>query len=85
MTSAIAAFVTTNLEAIADELNLEAYYTKNSDPLGYLADQTRTLKLNQGYLMWGWSVDHVTRIALGGQAVDLRDEITDALNGVLYQ
>jgi len=85
ITSTIAAFVTTNLEAIANELNQEGYYTNNNDALGYLDSQSRNLKLNQGYLMWGWSVGHATRIALGGQAVDFRDDLPDAFNGVLYQ
>lgn len=85
LTAVINAFVTDNLEAIVDEMNLEGYYTKNPDTLGYLADQSRDLKLGEGYLMWGWAEDHPTRIALGGQAVDFRDEITDEFNGVLHQ
>lgn len=85
LTGPICTFVTENLEAIVDELNLEGYYTKNPDTLGYLSDDDRNSKLNQGYLMWGWAEDHPIRIALGGQAVDSRDEITDAYNGVLHQ
>lgn len=82
ITSSIAAFVTTNLEAIANELNQEGYYTKNNDPLGYLDNQSRNLKLTAGCLIW--SVDNVTRSALGGQAVDFRDVVTDDVNGFLY-
>lgn len=85
ITSSIADFVTNNLEAIANELNQEGYYTKNNDVLGYLDSQSRNLKLNQGYLMWGWHVGDAIRIELGGQAVDFRDDLPDAFNGVLYQ
>jgi len=81
ITSSIAAFVTTNLEAIANELNQEAYYTQNKDPLGYLDSPARNLKLNQGYFIW--SVDSTVRTALGGQAVDFRDVFTDDVNGFL--
>ncbi|MEQ1621442.1 MAG: hypothetical protein ABL919_08550 [Methylococcales bacterium] len=83
ITNSIAAFVTNNLEAIANELNQEGYYTKNNDPLGYLDNQSRNLKLTGGYLIW--SVDNATRSALGGQAVDFRDVFTDDVNGFLYQ
>lgn len=84
ITSSIRDFITANAESIADELNLEAYYTKNPDPLGYLSGNNGDVRISQGVLFWGWHVDHPTRIALGGLPTDYRDDIPDSLLGVLF-
>ncbi|MGY6278317.1 hypothetical protein [Methylomonas sp. MgM2] len=63
ITNTIRQFVVDNLEAVVDELNLEGYYTKNPDPLGYLVANTGDVRRNQGYLIW--SLDDPTRAALG--------------------
>lgn len=81
ITSDIQAYVTTNLLSIVDELNLEGYYTKNPDPLGYKANPERDLKIGDGCLFW--AVDAPTRAELGGPAVDSRDAIADSENGNL--
>lgn len=84
VTASIRDFITANAESIADELHLEAYYTKNPDPLGYLANNTGDVRISQGVLFWGWHADHPTRIALGGQPVDFRDDIPDDYLGALF-
>lgn len=84
VTTAIRDFITNNAESIADELHLEAYYTKNPDPLGYSASNNGDVRISQGVLFWGWHVDHPTRIALGGQPTDFRDDIPDEYLGVLF-
>lgn len=81
ITSDIRTYVTTNLLAIVDELNLEGYYAKNPDTLGYAANTERDLKVSGGCLLW--SVDDTTRGELGGPAVDSRDAIADSENGNL--
>lgn len=73
------AYIRTNLEAIVDELNLEAHYSKNPDPLGYESNMIRDSKLGTGCFLFG--LDTPTRTALGAQPVDFRDDIPDAING----
>ena len=75
------AYIRTNLEAIVDELNLEAHYSKKPDPLGYQANTLRDLKFAQGGFLFG--LDTPTRTALGGSEVDFRDAISDDINGNL--
>ncbi|QPK65156.1 hypothetical protein IVG45_09585 [Methylomonas sp. LL1] len=82
ITNTIRQFVVDNLEAIVDELNLEGYYTKNSDPLGYSARNNGDVRRNQGWLIW--SLDDPTRAALGAKPVDLTiDSVPDSMNGNL--
>jgi len=75
------AYIRTNIEAIVDELNLEAYYTKNPDPLGYKVNTIRDAKLAKGCFLFG--LDTPTRTALGGSEIDFRDIFSDADNGFL--
>ena len=81
VTNAKLAYIRTNLEAIVDELNLEAYYSKNPDPLGYKDNTIRDTKLGQGCFLFG--LDTPTRTALGASDIDFRDAFTDADNGNL--
>lgn len=82
ITEIIRQFVATNLTSIVDELNLEGYYTKNPDPLGYLARNSGDVRRNQGWLIW--SLDDPTRTALGAKPVDLSiDSVPDSMNGHL--
>jgi hypothetical protein len=75
-------FVSDNLESIVNELNLEGYYTKNPDPLGYSARNNGDVRRNQGWLIW--SLDSPTRTALGAKPVDLTiDSVPDSMNGYL--
>lgn len=82
MTKAICDFITTNLVSIVDELNQEAYYTKNPDPLGYLAGGYKGSALNASILMW--RIPNEIRAELGGHEVDFRDTIHDADNGEIH-
>lgn len=82
ITNTLRQFVVDNLEAIVDELNLEGYYTKNPDPLGYLAKGGDGSERTIGYLIW--SLDDPTRAALGARPVDSAlDAVPDSLNGYL--
>ncbi|MDT4328729.1 hypothetical protein ACQE3D_09690 [Methylomonas sp. MS20] len=82
ITETIRQFVVTNLESIVNELNLEGYYTKNPDPLGYLAKTFSDERRNQGVLIWG--LDTPTRTALGAKPIDLSiDSFPDSMNGNL--
>lgn len=82
ITNTLRAFVVTNLESIVNELNLEGYYTKNPDPLGYLARNNGDERRNQGMLIW--SLDDTTRTALGAKPVDVSiDSVPDSMNGHL--
>lgn len=82
ITAARQQFVTDNFESIINELNLEGYYTKNPDPLGYEA-KSRHPALSQGYLMW--SVNATQRTHLGGKPIDFRDDVPAELNGYFLQ
>lgn len=75
------AYIRANLEAIVNEVNLEAYYSKNPDPLGYEANTNRDIKLGSGCFLFG--LDTPTRTALGAQPIDFRDNFSDAINGNL--
>jgi hypothetical protein len=75
------AYIRTNIEAIVDELNLEAHSSKKTDPLGYEANTIRDSKLGSGCFLF--ELGTTTRYALGAQPVDFRDDITDAINGNL--
>jgi len=82
ITETIRQFVITNLESIVNELNLEGYYTKNPDPLGYLISNNGDVRSDQGCLIW--SLDSPTRAALGAKPVDNSiDAVPDSVNGYL--
>lgn len=82
ITNTIRLFVVDNLEAIVDELNLEGYYTKNPDPLGYQAKSGGNSLRSQGVLIWG--LDSTMRTHIGAKPLDLVTEsIPDSFNGNL--
>lgn len=82
ITNTLRAFVVTNLESIVNELNLEGYYTKNPDPLGYEARSIGDGRRHQGMLIW--SLDSTMRTALGAKPVDVSiDSVPDSMNGYL--
>lgn len=82
ITNTIRQFVVDNLESIVNELNLEGYYTKNPDSLGYSARNNGDTRRNQGWLIW--SLDTTTRDALGAKPVDLTiDRVPDSMDGYL--
>ena len=75
-------FVVDNLESIVNELNLEGYYTKNQDPLGYAAKNNGDCRRNHGWLIW--SLNDSMRSQLGARPVDpVIDSVPDSLNGNL--
>ncbi|WP_446810131.1 hypothetical protein ACH50O_00585 [Methylomonas sp. 2BW1-5-20] len=75
-------FVSDNLESIVNELNLEGYYTKNPDPLGYLARNNGDARRNQGWLIWG--LNDSIRTQLGAKPIDMTlDSFPDSMNGNL--
>ncbi|ATG89462.1 hypothetical protein [Methylomonas koyamae] len=82
ITNTLRQFVSDNLVSIVNELNLEGYYTKNPDPLGYAAKSTGDGRRNQGWLIWSLNSD--LRTELGARPVDETiDAVPDALNGYL--
>jgi hypothetical protein len=82
ITNTIRQFVVDNLEAIVDEVNLEGYYRKNPDPLGYQVKSDGNMKRSQGILIWG--LNSTMRTHIGAKPVDLVTEsIPDSLNGNL--
>lgn len=82
ITNTLRQFVSDNLVSIVNELNLEGYYTKNPDPLGYLARNNGDERRNQGMLIW--SLDNPTRAELGAKPVDVSiDSVPDSVNGYL--
>ena len=81
LTNAKLAYIRANFIAIVDELNLEAYYTKNPDPLGYSGGLIKDARLGQGCFLFG--IGEPARTELGGSVIDFRDAIPDADNGYL--
>lgn len=82
ITETIRQFVVSNLESIVDELNLEGYYRKNPDPLGYQAKSDGNMKRSQGILIWG--LNSTMRTHIGAKPIDLATQsIPDSLNGNL--
>jgi hypothetical protein len=82
ITNTLRQYVSDHLESIVDELNLEGYYTKNPDPLGYLARNNGDVRRNQGWLIW--SLNDTMRTELGAKPVDLTiDNVPDSMNGNL--
>jgi hypothetical protein len=82
MTNTIRQFVVDNLESIVDELNLEGYYRKNPDPLGYETKTDGDARRAQGVFIW--SLDAPTRLALNARPVDNTiDTVPDQYNGYL--
>lgn len=80
LTNTLRQFVVDNLESIVDELNMEGYYTKNRDPLGYEAKTISVGVRNQGWMIW--ALDDATRAELGARPVDITiDSVPDAMNG----
>lgn len=80
ITSTLQQLVLDNLNSIVNELNLEGYYTKNPDPLGYLAKNNGDVRRNQGCLIW--SLTDPMRAELGAKPVDLTiDSVPDSVNG----
>jgi hypothetical protein len=75
-------FVIDNLESIVNELNLEGYYTKNPDPLGYEAKNNGDWRRTKGWLIW--SLNDPMRAQLNARPVDLTlDTVPDSMNGYL--
>ncbi len=82
ITETIRQFVVSNLESIVDELNLEGYYRKNPDPLGYQAKSDGNMLRSQGILIWG--LNSTMRNHIGAKPIDLATQsIPDSLNGNL--
>lgn len=82
ITNTLRQFVSDNLVSIVNELNLEGYYTKNPDPLGYTAKSAGDGRRSQGCLIWSLNSD--LRTELGARPVDETiDGVPDALNGYL--
>ncbi|MCQ8105529.1 hypothetical protein NP590_15565 [Methylomonas sp. SURF-2] len=82
ITNTIRQFVVDNLESIVDELNLEGYYRKNPDPLGYEAKNGGNSLRSQGILIWG--LNSTMRTHIGAKPLDqVTESIPDSLNGNL--
>ncbi|OAI12597.1 hypothetical protein A1359_13755 [Methylomonas lenta] len=82
ITNTVRQFVVDNLESIVDELNLEGYYSKSSDPLGYEAKNGGDSLRSQGVLIWG--LNDEMRLHLGAKPIDLvTQSIPDSMNGNL--
>ena len=82
ITETIRQFVVTNLESIVDELNLEGYYRKNPDPLGYQAKNDGNMLRSQGVLIW--SLNSTMRTHIGAKPFDpVTQSIPSSLDGSL--
>lgn len=82
ITESVRQFVTDNLLSIVDELNLEDYYRKNENRLGYDLKNDGNTARSQGYLVW--DVSTPIREELGAPPIDpVVDVITDKINGYL--
>lgn len=82
ITNTIRQFVVDNLEAIVDEVNLEGYYRKNPDRLGYQVKSDGNMKRSQGVLIW--QLNSTMRTHIGAKPLDpVTESIPDSLNGNL--
>jgi hypothetical protein len=82
ITNTIRQFVVDNLEAIVDEVNLEGYYRKNPDRLGYQAKSGGNSLRSQGVLIW--QLNSTMRTHIGAKPLDpVTESFPDSLNGNL--
>ncbi len=82
ITNTIRQFVVDNLEAIVDEVNLEGYYRKNPDRLGYQAKSGGNSLRSQGILIW--QLNSTMRTHIGAKPLDpVTESFPDSLNGNL--
>jgi hypothetical protein len=82
ITETIRQFVVSNLESIVDEVNLEGYYRKNPDRLGYQAKSDGNSLRSQGVLIW--QLNSTMRTHIGAKTLDpVTESFPNSLNGNL--
>ena len=80
ITNTIRQFVVNNLEAIVDEVNLEGYYSKNSDRLGYQAKSGGNSLRSHGVLIW--QLNSTMRTHIGAKPFDpVTESVPASLDG----